>query len=194
MAVIKTKTKFTKSKFTKNKYSTKKKNVSRMTKKMNVMKGGSGVKPTRSRSRSKRLGNGSGSMRQKSPLYARVNKTRQPQYTVNRYNKIVNYMESKGKYANTRTRKDRFTENQKQQIRNLNISGKNVEQQIRNILVNSQGRSKFAPEAVRELMKQPSYLKSFVNSESQYVNIAPTSNKNSNQLKKYLKQRGIIPS
>ena len=41
MAVIKTKTKFTKSKFTKNKYSTKKKNVSRMTKKMNVMKGGS---------------------------------------------------------------------------------------------------------------------------------------------------------
>ena len=81
-------------------------------------------------------------------------------------------MESEGKYANTRTRKDRFTENQKQQIRNLNISGKNVEQQIRNILVNSQGRSKFAPEAVRELMKQPSYLKSLANSESQYVNIA----------------------
>jgi len=45
MAVIKTKTKFTKSKFTKNKYSTKKKNVSRMTKKKNVMKGGAKGKP-----------------------------------------------------------------------------------------------------------------------------------------------------
>jgi hypothetical protein len=56
MAVIKTKTKFTKSKFTKNKYSTKKKNVSRMTKKKNVMKGGSGksVKPFGRRSESRR--------------------------------------------------------------------------------------------------------------------------------------------
>ena len=38
-------------------------------------------------------------------------------------------MESEGKYANTRTRKDRLTETQKQQIKNLNISenNKNVE-------------------------------------------------------------------
>lgn len=53
MAVIKTKTKFTKSKFTKNKYSTKKKNVSRMTKKKNVMKGGMKTTMSRSMSRSK---------------------------------------------------------------------------------------------------------------------------------------------
>ena len=55
MAVIKTKTKFTKSKFTKNKYSTKKKNVSRMTKKKNVMKGGS-VKSVSGKPRGSRTG------------------------------------------------------------------------------------------------------------------------------------------
>lgn len=58
MAVIKTKTKFTKSKFTKNKYSTKKKNVSRMTKKKNVMKGGSKGKPLGSRRESRSMKRG----------------------------------------------------------------------------------------------------------------------------------------
>lgn len=81
MAVIKTKTKFTKSKFTKNKYSTKKKNVSRMTKKMNVMKGGNG-KPGKpgSRRRSMRRMQNSPKVPQKGihPIYAVPNKNRQP--------------------------------------------------------------------------------------------------------------------
>src|SRR6056300_1537614 len=134
MAVIKTKTKFTKSKFTKNKYSTKKKNVSRMTKKKNVMKGGSKrpVKPGSMRKSRREIQNPS-KVPQKintSSLYAVPNKNRQPQYTVNRLNKIVNYMEGTGKFIkNGKIRKNRLTENQKQQIRNLNIYGKNIEQQ-----------------------------------------------------------------
>lgn len=178
MAVLKTKTKLTKSKFTKNNYSTKKKNVSRMTKKKNVMKGG--MKPI-----------GNGSMRQKPPplpprkynppLYAVPNKNRQPQYNLKSIMNIEKYMEGEGKYVNKGTRRNRLTENQKKQIRNLNIFGnrKNVDQQIRNILVNSSGKSKFAPEAVRELMKQPSYLKSLAHNSIEYLNIAdkPPQNK-----------------
>ena len=127
-------------------------------------------------------------------IYAVPNKKRQPQYKINQFMNIEKYMEGEGKYANKRTRKNRLTNTQKQQIKNLNIYGnsKNVEQQIRNILVNSKGRSKFAPEAVRELMKQPSYLKSLANKNSvDYVNIAPIPLKHYKTLQNYLNKRNI---
>jgi len=98
MAVIKTKTKFTKSKFTKNKYSTKKKNVSRMTKKKNVMKGGSG-KSIRSK-RGKPLG--SMSRRSEKHIFPSSLKNENPQYLEILPNKVSN------KFQTSQSFKDYF--------------------------------------------------------------------------------------
>ena len=176
MAVIKTKTKFTKSKFTKNKYSTKKKNVSRMTKKMNVMKGGG--KPLGS---GKPLGKpGSGSRRHVSRRRSRsnisspyVNIAPTPKFN-NNFSK--QYFLGEGSKYNRGSRFARI--NGSQLKSSLTNNTKSLETKKKIIFETLRG--KYEPEFVRYAMSNPDNFTQLLNKSTDfktqsgiYVNVSP---------------------
>ena len=184
MAVIKTKTKFTKSKFTKNKYSTKKKNVSRMTKKMNVMKGGGKGKPVKPGKSGKSLGrSGSGSMSKMRVRGSRgtnsspyVNIAPTPKFN-NNFSK--QYFLGEGSKYNRGSRFARINGSQlKSSLTNNTKSLENKKKIIFKTL-----RGKYEPEFVRYAMSNPDNFTQLLNNSKDfktqsgiYVNVSTNTN------------------
>ena len=175
MAVIKTKTKFTKSKFTKNKYSTKKKNVSRMTKKKNVMKGGSKGKSLGYVSMSRRQVSRRGSRGNKSSPYVNIAPT--PKFN-NNFSK--QYFLGEGSKYNRGSRFARINGSQlKSSLNNNTKSLENKKKIIFNTL-----RGKYEPEFVRYAMTNPNKFTQLLNKSNSfkkasgiYVNMSPPQQK-----------------